>query len=383
MGDRRALNSSQVWLSMLVGLLLITGCSPEENLTVDPPITQTVTITDLPASTSILEETGWNQEAVRTFTNILPDNRAWIPLSIDMTGTFIGSVPGQLGKLPEMILLDSKTGDYEFIATLSSKDAQCAGADINENYVVWSEALDQTFVNWNMHIYDRKTQSDRIVYKSNRDKEGMGFPGLYWLPDLERSDFVFSPSFGPMTERGHNVKVLKVSAESGKVTEIAAPAGNPRVKKDYTMWVGRDPQSGDPELFWNREGHNQQLTKGEKPAYFDSDGVASYAWSNFQDDLWHVRLVDHGKQREIFSGVNRMDSLQWITMSEKFVTWVSTTKAQVYDRTREKVITLDDRPPQTIFSNNRYLFWSVQIENLHLETKVGLGKMFLVDLSKI
>lgn len=372
---------NHVWIALLT-CLFFAGCESNKETIQDSPIEQVITINEIPDHSIVVTDTGWNKEAFHTFTNILPDKRSWIPLAIDLAGTFIGSVPEQLGKPYQMILLDSVTGKYETIAELSTKGAQCAGADINESYVVWSEALDQSFVNWNMHVYDRKTKKDRIVYKSHKDSKGNGYPGPIWVPDLEGNEFVFSPAVGPMTERGHDIKVLKVSADSGQVTEIAAPAGNPRIKKEYMIWVGRDPNSGAPELFWNRGGNVQQITKGEIPAYFDSH-EETYAWSNYQDFKWHVRLFENGEIREIATATSQDEWLQWVTMSDKLLTWQSTLKTQVYDRTRDKVVTLNGKPPLGLFVNENFLFWSVELENGNLDTKVGQARMFLVDLSKI
>jgi hypothetical protein len=315
----------------------------------------------------------WPDAQVVSFEMFLPDNRAWLPLAISEDGMIAGSVPRQkaVPKPAELILFDPNTKQYETIATLDST-SQPVGVDINENWIVWSEVLDNSYTNWNMHVYDRKTRKDQVVARSGKDAQGNGYHGPIWMPHLYQDEFVWSPATAQPTDKGPSIVVQKYNIKTGKTDTLVERGGNPILTENFLAWNGPD-ENQNAAVFWNRGGESRQVTQGKSVSFFTTDGD-SIAWSGLQrqsgsqktdrsDDYWELAVIDPtGNERLIKKGPPE-DALQFLTMSERILAWTAYKKVQVYDRKLDKIVTLSEKDAEyaQVYTNGDYLYWTLPI----------------------
>ena len=92
----------------------------------------------------------WNNANIKSIDCMLQDKRGWFPLSMSNDGVIVATVPSQNNKPEEVILYNSINNTYTSISKLN-KESQHGSADINDQWVVWTESLDQSFGKY-MHI---------------------------------------------------------------------------------------------------------------------------------------------------------------------------------------------------------------------------------------
>lgn len=324
----------------------------------------------------ISRQDAWKDAKIKSFDAVLPDGRAWAPITLTDDGLIAGAVPTQkpVTKPLDLIVYDPKTDTYEVISTLSGT-SQAIGVSLNEKWIVWSESLDNTsYVNWKMHVYDRSTKQDRIVAESFKDEIGRGFDGPLWMPKLYGDEFVWSPSVGkPTPELGVQVVVKKYNILTDKTTDLAKPGGNPALSKDFALWIGRDDQTNDGALFWNKGGKNQQITEGKSISHFATDGE-SIAWSGLQrgsQEHWELALIDQQGTERLLKSTRSEDALQFLTMGNRILGWKANDKVQVYDRKLDKVVTLEEKDAEysAVHVTNNYLFWTTPIPQTEEERR--------------
>ncbi|WP_018131840.1 hypothetical protein [Effusibacillus pohliae] len=343
-----------------------------------------------PKTLSIKE--AWKDVKVTTFDAILPDGRAWGPLAIGEAGEIVGGVPVQkpVTKAYELILYNTKTGNHESIATLG-KDSQAIWASLNDRWIVWSESLDQTFVNWKMHAYDRINKKDSIVATSASEKNGRGFDGPIWMPSLYGDEFVWSPSEGPIDEKGMQVVVKKYNLKTGELTELAKRAGNPVLTQNFALWIGRDDETNDGALFWNKGNRIQQLTKGKTVGYVASDGE-SIVWSGLQNsqrwELWMI--TPNGEHRQLLAKEPE-NAIEFLSIGSRVIALRTYDKIQVYDRKLDSIVILQDEDAaySQPIANNHYLIWNTPIPKTEEERKqakqngIYPSRIHLIDLNSL
>ena len=385
------------------------GCEKDKGAVQQPPLSSPSTPgvavaapqpSDKPAPAVISKQDAWKADAVSTFDAILPNQQAWSPLAISPDGVFLVNLPrqkynGTASTSNQAILYDHKSGKSETIATM--KDSTIVSGDLNEHWVVWTEALDQNFTKWKIHAYDRRTKTDKVLVESYKDANGNGFAGPLVMPKLYGDEMVWSPTTGEPTERGTSVFVKQIDLNSGKITNVAAGA-NPILTKDFTLWVGRDDVLKSGALFWNRGGQVQQITKGRSINYFATDGNA-VAWSEFnqkastkqQDDSrWNLGLMENGKERVLLT-TEASDALQYLTMGSRIVAWTAYQYVQVYDRKLDKIVRLETKDAEysQVYANDNYLYWTTPIPQTEDERKQARQngiypcKIHLVDLRNL
>jgi hypothetical protein len=376
-----ALTTSAV--AMGVGCQKDKGADPQTPLSA--PSTPVVAVaapqpSNKQAPDVVSKQEAWKADAVTTFDAILPDQQAWSPLAISPDGVFLVNLPrqkynGTASTNNQVILYDQKSGKTETVATM--KDSSIVSGDINENWVVWTEALDQYFTKWRIHAYDRRTKTEKVLVESYKDAKGNGFAGPLVMPKLYGDQMVWSPTTGEPTERGTSVFVKQIDLNTGKITDIAAGA-NPIMTKDFTLWVGRDDALKSGALFWNRGGQVQQITKGKTINYFATDGHA-VVWSEFNqkastkehdDSRWNVGLIEDGKERILLT-TEASDALQFLTMGSRIVAWTAYKYVQVYDRKIDKIVTLETKDAEysQVYANDNYLYWTTPIPQTEDERK--------------
>lgn len=144
---------------------------------------------------TISRDEQWKDLKITSIDAILKDDRGWAPMGISNDGKIVISVPPQNSKQQEIGLFNISNKSYELIASLTGQ-AQPLYSDINSNWVVWSEILDPSWLNWKIHAYNRNTHKDKVIYKNAKDKSGNGYPGPDEIPKLNGDKVLWSATLG-------------------------------------------------------------------------------------------------------------------------------------------------------------------------------------------
>ena len=351
---------------------------------------------DQKAPETVAWQQAWKAGAVQTFDAYTDGNKAWGPLAMGNDGTILGNLPRQnTSSANEVVLYNVETKKSESIATL--KDTQIVSGDVNENWVVWTEALDQNLSKWNIHAYDRHLKQDKIVAQSAVDAQGNAYPGPIVMPKLYGDEFVFSPTTAAPNDKGTSVFVKRYNLKTGKMEDIAQ-GGNPVIAKDAVLWYGPDDVAKAGALFLQKGGAVQQVTQGTNINYFATDGSA-IAWSVLDqkpstkekdDSTWTIGLIENGTERKILT-TEASDALQFLTMGPRILAWTAYKNVQVYDRKLDKIVTLETKDAEysSVYANDNYLYWTTPIPQTEDERKqarmngIYPAKVHVVDLRKL
>ncbi|WP_156807387.1 hypothetical protein [Effusibacillus pohliae] len=312
---------------------------------------------------SVIErQEAWKDQSIRSFDAVLPNQKAWIPLALGSDGTIVGVVTPQDKDLSgQVILFDVNKQAYKTIYSFR-EPAQPIGADINDNWIVWSEALDQSFTNWKIHVYDRVKNTKRVIYESAKDTNGMGYPGPLIMPKLYENWLVFSPAVDQPKNGIPSIVVKKLDLRTGESSDIASPGGHPVMTKDFIAWIGKDSEQASGAVYWNKGGHIEQLTHKQEVTYLAAEG-STIAWSGHRtgEGGWSVNLIENGVERKIFSA-KQGNSLEFLGLSPRILAWQSREDVQVYDRKLNKVVTLEKNVnPSSVIAKDQLLLWSTPI----------------------
>lgn len=304
----------------------------------------------------------WENKKMISFDAVLPDKRCWFPHTISIDGDMVGTATPQDGKKGEVIIYNIYTCKYETIYYLS-EGCQLADACINSNWVIWTECLDQTLLNWKTHAYNRISHKDEVIYTSIKDSNGNGYPGPRPIPSLLDDEVVWSPVIGPTSNNGRTMKVVKYSLKSKQTVDIISQGANPCITKNSILWLGKDAKNNKNNrsaIFSNKSGKIEQMTEdiAIEGFFVDDDDIAWIGHTPIDSQTWSVGILSNGKNNIILT-TEESNALQDVSVSSRIVAWKSYSKAQVYDRKLNKLIVLLEQDDySSLFTNNRYLYWT-------------------------
>lgn len=336
------------------------------------------------------KEEAWKDLTIDSFDAVLPNQKAWIPLSITEDEKILGVVTSQDNDpFGQLILFDVRKRTYQVINSFKAP-AQPIGADINEKWIVWSEALDQSFSIWKIHVYDRFNSKDRVIYESLKDSKGMGYPGPLIIPKLYENSLVFSVAIAEPKDNIPSIVVKKIDLETDKIVDIAFQGAHPVMTKDFIAWIGKDTEQPSGAIYWNKEGKIEQITHKKEVVYLAAHDNA-IAWSGHQAEVdgWSVNIIENGIERRIFS-TSSGNSLEFLSLSPRILAWQSREDIQVYDRKLDKVVTLEKNvSPSSVISKYNILIWTTPIpktleERAEVTSKKGIlpHEIHFVNFSK-
>lgn len=337
----------------------------------------------------------WKDLKIISMDAILKDNRGWTPMGISNDGKIVVYVPVQNNKQPEIGIFDISNKSYELIKSLTVQ-AQPGYSDINSNWIVWSEIVDQSWLNWKIHAYNRNTRKDKVIYENVKDKSGNGYSGLDEVPTLSGDKVLWSAVLGSPINGTPNISLMEYNLKNGKITNLSIIGANPIESNGVRIWLGKDnenPNNNRSALYWNKDGSDKQITTNKSVAFFTTDG-SLIAWSGhdpYDSEEWVINLFENGQNKTLFKTSNT-NAIQFLSMGSRFLAWNSYNEVQVYDRKINKIITLEDHDAgySTVFVNNRYLYWTMPLieddKNRDTEGKqngIIKDKINIIDLNNL
>ncbi|MDI6619636.1 MAG: hypothetical protein QME45_13440 [Clostridiales bacterium] len=388
---------------IILFLLILSGCGKKQK---NPNVVSNISPKNNPSENTISKEYNnempleismkelWPYVHVKTFNALLPDDRAWALVDVGDDGYFVIDAPPQKGKKEEIMLYNLNNNTYEHIAYCPDK-AQAVYADINKKWVVWSEAMDQSFAIWRIHIYDRSKHEDKVIYSSLKDSNGDGYYGPFQHPRLYNDLVVWSPAVGPKTEAGPTVTIKEYDIIKNKITDVVKQGINPVQTDDYLIWMGKDSiDSKNPwsELYWNKNGKIQQITKNISVEGFATDGK-SIVWTGHisNNPNWTIGLIENNKERRLLT-TDEANAQQFLWMGSRIIAWNSYSIVRVYDRKLDKIVVLEDKDADctNVITSNRYLCWTVpiiedEVQRMKEGKKIGIvaDKINIIDLNEL
>ncbi|QAT39769.1 hypothetical protein EQM05_05615 [Clostridium sp. JN-9] len=280
-------------------------------------------------------------------------------------GVIVATVPSQNNKPEEVILYNSINNTYTSISKLN-KESQHGSADINDQWVVWTESLDQSFLIWKIHAYNRVTHQDKVVFETPKDSNDNGYPGPEPNPKLYRDEFIWSQVIGIGSNNAPLINIKKYNLLNNKVTDLISQGANPNITKGFIIWMGKDGNNKNSKsaLFWNRNNKSEQISTEDEVEYFANSGD-SIAWSGHKfssPNKWVIGFIENGKDQLLLE-TDDSNAIQFLTMSSRLIAWTEYYKVQVYDRKLKKVVTLQDNDASysSTFTNENYLYWTTPI----------------------
>ncbi len=336
----------------------------------------------------------WPYVHVKTFDALLPDGRAWALVTVSDDGYFVIDAPAQKGKKEEILLYNLNNNTYEHIAYCPD-EAQAVHADINKKWVAWSEAMDQSFAIWRIHIYDRSKHEDKVIYSSLKDSNGDGYYSPDQQPRLYSDLVVWSPAVGTRTAVGPTVTIKKYDIIENKITDVVKQGINPVQTDNYLIWMGKDSiDSKNPSsaLYWNKNGKIQQITKNITVEGFATDGK-SIVWTGYisGNPNCTIGLIENNKERYLLT-TDEANAQQFLWMGSRIIAWRSYDIVRVYDRKLDRIVVLEDEDAEytNVITSNRYLCWTVpiikdEVQRMKEAKKIGIvaDKINIIDLNDL
>lgn len=291
----------------------------------------------------------WGQQAAwRSVPIAMSADQVLIPVTVTPDARFlIGSlVPRQHWSAPgTLVLLDVETRQTTTIHRLDTPMTQVVGADADEDWVVWSEAAAQPNLNdWTLYAYHRATQALRPIAAAPVGEDGRPAVGPFLLPHVSRGSAVWSepdPQSDPPRVR---VKIADLA--TGAVTVLADNGLSPKIAWPQVAWIEQAApaagQTGAPRrsiVVYNLQTHAARRLKGpDMPMDFAlaPDGLV---WSSADGRVLTLTNLAETRQ-QVIAQADEGDVLQFPSMGDRLVAWVSYRRAQVWDRAQGRLITL-------------------------------------------
>ena len=254
-----------------------------------------------------------------------------------------GTEPGKA------VLLDVQSHQATEMHVFPRKDTQMGPASADDEWVVWSEAAQEPgfFADWVIYSYNRKTHSVKQVAAAPREKNGeliTGGPLVF--PKVDHGIVVWS-QIPPASIDNVHVLVMSADLVTGKVSTLTDLGQQPTISWPYVAWEG--PRPDTPQTLTRTQetciyllNLETNVTKPLKSTH-NTSYFALYkgavVWISEHGDQIILTDVDESKSQVIAEpGEAAGGPLQYPSIGDRLVTWVSYTRTEVWDRTEQRLV---------------------------------------------
>lgn len=359
-------------LALLLACLGLGACGtvrpPASSSLVDAvaaPPTATPAPSGIPAATPVSSSTAqptpearppatdvaraWGERAAwRSVPIAITPDQVMIPVALTPDARFlIGSlVPHQhWSAAGALVLLDVETRQITTIHQMDNPVTQVVGADADADWVVWSEAAAQPNLNdWRLYAYHRTTGALRSVATAPLGTDGQPAVGPFLLPHISHGTLIWSEANPLSNPPQARVKIADLA--SGATSVLAENGLSPKIAWPYAAWIEPTPraagQTGDPDrgiVVHNLQTHAAHRLKNPAAPMDFALGSDALVWSSA--DGRALTLTDLAETtQQVIARADEGDVLQFPSMNDRLVAWVSYQKAQVWDRAQGRLVTL-------------------------------------------
>ena len=317
------------------------------------------TLDTTPASTlpDIDIETAWGKNLpIYDVSTVMPDKTH--------TFTFITATPdakfmfGEIAspkfgiEAQKVILLNVTTQEITVLQQFSDPMSQVLGGAADANWIVWAVAAQQPGLSdWILYSYNRQTQKVVSFAKAPTAADGSFLPSPFILPTLDHGIVVWNEAGTDPSGTVRNPTVVKsFDLNTGQQKVLATNGHGPVIAWPNVAWVqGLNTLSTVKPGAFNASLVVENLeTSAQKtlpfintPSYFDICGE-SIIWVDETQLSLYLSDFAGTKPQLIVHTDDPSDYIQFPTINERLITWVSYKTNQVWDRVQKRVVTLSD-----------------------------------------
>ncbi len=344
-----------------------------------------------------------NQQPTSTVAKGLDINQAWganlpialIPALVDATHQFllmtitpdarylVGSVvtrkQDELGGTEpgKVVLMDVQTHKITELRMFPHNDTQMVAAAADDEWVVWAESAQEPnfFANWVIYSYNRKSQLIKQIAEAPRDKNGVALAGgPLILPKVDHGIAVWSQIPPEGADKIHSL-VMSTNLATGETSTITDLGLQPTISWPYVAWEGptntitqSTAERPDTNIYVLdlQTGVTQPVKSTRNPSGF-SLYKDSVVWITAQGDQINLTDVNDSKSQVIAqvhtteADVAEGDTLQFPTINDRLITWISYRRIAVWDRARQQIVNVtpvDNQQRNSFVNGNGYVWQS-------------------------
>jgi hypothetical protein len=252
----------------------------------------------------------------------------------------------------DVVLIDVHSRKMTKVRTLPFKDTQAYGTTADSEWIVWAEAAQNPgfFSDWTLYAYNIKSNSVKQIAKAPRDKSGSLIAGPDVEPKVDHGIVVWAEA--PADQQDVTVSTIPVvkslDLSTGQVRILAGKGRAPKISWPYVAWVEQQKENSDQlqgakkgliVVLNLQTGVKKTLTKVNTPRYFAIYGK-SLVWITAPGV--EVILTDMDETYETHLVRARGDDrFQNPMLNDRMVAWLSTIQAQVWDRSQNRLVSLE------------------------------------------